>query len=158
MRKGTIRHKQAASTSQPSASTKTDWTAQCLQRVGILALPCLKTELSACLAFGHRREPHRFSRGAVGGGGLFRKRGSSDLSPNPALREPRAGNFSSQSGQPQQMWRDCIGFLSTVRGWLWAREGQGRPGYMASGLGGSLKSLAADMSFLMCLSSVMPAS
>lgn len=36
--------------------------------------------------------------------------------------------------------------------------GPGGPGYMASGLGGSLKSLAADTSFLMCRSSVMPAS
>lgn len=76
---------------------------------------------------------------------------------NPDLEAPR-GDFPSGSGQPQQIWRDCISFVSTVEGWLLSREGHGRPGYMASGLGGSLKSLAADMSFLMCLSSVMPAS
>lgn len=92
------------------------------------------------------RGPRRFPRRGRGGG-LFREREG----PNPEVREP-------QSGQPQQTWRDCTGFRSTVRGWLLSREGHGRPGYTASGPGGSLKSLAADRSFLMCLSSAMPAS
>lgn len=96
------------------------------------------------------------SRG--GSGGLFRKSGPSVLSPNPAVREPRVGTFLPSQVNPSRDGRDCIGFLSTVKGWLLSREGHGGPGYMASGLGGSLKSLAAVTSFLMCLSSVMPAS
>lgn len=43
-------------------------------------------------------------------------------------------------------------------GGLLSREVHYGPGYTASGPGGSLKSLAADTSLLMCLSSVMPAS
>lgn len=91
-------------------------------------------------------------------GGLFVKRGPSVLSPNPAVREPRVGTFFPVRSTPAEM--EGLYRLPKHSERLALVQGgpQRGPGYMASGLGGSLKSLAAVMSFLMCLSSVMPAS
>lgn len=89
--------------------------------------------------------------------GLFWRRGSSVLCQGFTLFGHTPG-FSSGSGLHVQRWRNCISIICTVKGWLLSREAHSGPGYMASGPGGSLKSLAADRSFLMCLSSVMPAS
>lgn len=126
--------------------------AQHVWQVGFLVLCVLKIKISACLFFGGQREPHQFPRGGFSGGERV-------ISPVPrfhALCGHTLG-LSSGSGLPVPRRRNCIS-ISTVKGWLWSRELRYGPGYMASGPGGSLKSLAADMSLLMCLSSVMPAS
>lgn len=114
----------------------------------------LKIKVSACLFFGGVKENHT----------SFLEGGSSGeervISPVPRFRAPVGLTLGLSSGSGLQVprRRDCISILSTVKGWLLSGELHDGPGYMASGPGGSLKSLAADTSLLMCLSSVMPAS
>lgn len=111
----------------------------------------LKTKISACLFPGGQRTT------PVLEGAFLENRGSSVPCQDSEFCRPHAG-LSLGSGLQVQRRRNCISILNTVKGWLWSREVRVRPGYMASGPGGSLKSLAADTSLLMCLSSVMPAS
>lgn len=125
-----------------------------LWQVSILVLlyPENKTK---CLSFlwGGHREPHQFP-----GGGLFwRREGHQSRAKIPSSVGNTLG-LSPGSGLHGQPGRNCISIVNTVNGWLLSRQAHLRPGYMASGPGGSLKSLAADTSLLMCLSSVMPAS
>lgn len=90
--------------------------------------------------------------------GVFpEKRGSSVLCQGFVLCGHKWG-LSPGSGLQVQRRRNCIRVISTVKGRLLSCQVHYGSGYMASGPGGSLKSLAADTSLLMCLSSVMPAS
>lgn len=135
-----------------SQHTKTDWRHSMCGKLASWFFCVVKIKISACLFFGGQREPHQFPRGGFSGEERV-------ISPVPrfhALGGHTLG-LSSGSGLHIPRRRNCIS-ISTVKGWLWSRELHYGPGYMASGPGGSLKSLAADTSLLMCLSSVMPAS
>lgn len=131
--------------------------AQHLWQVGILVLSCSENK-NNCSSFlwrggGCQREPPPFPQRGCSGE-------ESGIGPVPRFRAPSGHTLglSSGSGLHVQGRRNCISMISTVKGWLLSREFCRGPGYMASGPGGSLKSLAADTSLLMCLSSVMPAS
>lgn len=131
--------------------------AQHLWQVGILVLSCSENK-NKCSSFlwrggGCQREPPPFPQRGFSGEERV-------IGPVPRFRAPSGHTLglSSGSGLHVQGRRNCISIISTVKGWLLSREFRRGPGYMASGPGGSLKSLAADMSLLMCLSSVMPAS
>lgn len=134
-----------------SQHTKTDWRHSMCGKLASWFFCVLKIKISACLFFGGQREPHQFPRGGFSG----EERVLSPV-PVPCSAWPHTRPFSG-SGLHVPRRRNCIS-TSTVKGWLWSRELREGPGYMASGPGGSLKSLAADTSLLMCLSSVMPAS
>lgn len=147
--KGTIRKRKAAHPPPPalSQSTKTAWRHSTCGRSASWLCRVLKIKISACFFFGGQREPHHFSRGDSSG------------------EERVIGPMWPHTGPFFWIWsaRPVRGELNqhhkhSERGWLWSREVRERPSYMASGPGGSLKSLAADTSLLMCLSSVMPAS
>lgn len=126
-----------------------------LWQVGILVLACSENKNKRCLFF-EGRESVKENCTNVLRGAFLEKRGSPVPCDGSVLRGHTLG-LSSGSGLHVQQRGNCISVISTVKGWLLSREVQSRPGYMASGPGGSLKSLAADTSLLMCLSSVMPA-
>lgn len=133
--------------------TKTRLWAKHLWQVGILVLlyPENKTKCLSFLCGSQRTTP-------ISWRGLFwRREGHQSRAKIPSSAGSTLG-LSPGSGLRVQPRRNCISIMSTVNGWLLSREAHFGPGYMASGPGGSLKSLAADTSLLMCLSSVMPAS
>lgn len=124
--------------------------AEHLWQVGIFVLLCPENK-NKCLSFlwGSKRTT------PISWRGLFWRRESRAKIPSSA---GHTLGLSSGSGLHVQPRRNCISIINTVNGWLLSREVHFGPDYMASGPGGSLKSLAADTSLLMCLSSVMPAS
>lgn len=127
--------------------------AQHLWHVGMLVLLCPENK-NKCLSFlwgSNRISPTSWR-------GLFWRREAHRSRAKTLSSAGHTLGLSSGSGLRVQRRRNCISIINTVKGWLLSREVHFWPGYMASGPGGSLKSLAADTSLLMCLSSVMPAS
>lgn len=104
-----------------------------------------------CLSFGGHREPHQFP-----GGGFSEKRRSSVLCQDSEFCWQHISLLlglvcmSSQGGIASASWAQWTG--GSVQGGPFLG-----PGYMASGPGGSLKSLAADTQLAAGSSSVMPA-
>lgn len=144
---------QAAPPSTPSRHTQTDRRHSFCGKLASWFYHVLEIKISACLFFGGQREPPRFPQRGFSGEERV-------IGPVPRFRalSGHTLGLSSGSGLHVRGKRNCISIISTVKGWLLSREVHPRPGYTASGPGGSLKSLAADTSLLMCLSSVMPAS
>lgn len=154
--KGTIRKETGCPSlcPQPSSQcTKTDRRHSICGELASWFYSVLEMKISACVFFGGFEENHtNFLKGAFLG-----KRGS--LGPTPRLR-----TVPPHTGLLPWIWSACLGkgqlhqHRKHSERWLSSREARPGPGYMASEPGGSLKSLAADTSLLMCLSSVMPAS